>query len=427
LPFSSLDRAAGRPVGRTVDTLTGRCHVPDDLEAVTDVGATDPGDDRAERLWELVEAVYRTGMHPGIQVCVRRGGETMVERSIGHARGNLPWRRFDPDAAVPLTVDTPINLFSAAKAVTAMQMHKLDESGVLSLDDPVADHVPGFERHGKHEITIRQVLSHRAGIPTLPGHGFDLELLADHERVEELVRDLRPSTPPEEFAAYHAVTGGLVMEAVARRATGSSLRALLASSVKEPLGLRWFDYGVAAEQTGEVAMNVETGFPLIPPLEQVLHRALGRPWREVLHLSNDDRFLSGVIPSGNVIVTARDVAAYYQCLLDGGELDGIRLFESDTVDRARQPIAEGHVIDRMLGMPMRYSTGFMLGSEQVSLYGWNHPEAFGHVGMSNVFTWADPERDLVVALLMTGKPVLGTHLVALPRLIAGIHEEFPPV
>ena len=44
--------------------------------------------------------------------------------------------------------------------------------------------------------------------------------------------------------------------------------------------------------------------------------------------------------------------------------------------------------------------------------------------MKNLFTWADPERELVVALLTTGKPVLGTHMVALVRLFTGIHETF---
>ncbi len=75
----------------------------------------------------------------------------------------------------------------------------------------------------------------------------------------------------------------------------------------------------------------------------------------------------------------------------------------------------------MLGVPMRYGTGFMLGTETVSLYGWNRPRAFGHVGMSNLFTWADPDQELVVALLTTGKPVFGSHLPALVRLMGGIY------
>jgi len=79
----------------------------------------------------------------------------------------------------------------------------------------------------------------------------------------------------------------------------------------------------------------------------------------------------------------------------------------------------------MLGLPMRYSSGLMLGSDSLSLFGWNHPRAFGHVGLSNLFTWADPDRDLVVALLTTGKPVIGPHIVALVQLFCSIHEAFP--
>jgi CubicO group peptidase (beta-lactamase class C family) len=74
---------------------------------------------------------------------------------------------------------------------------------------------------------------------------------------------------------------------------------------------------------------------------------------------------------------------------------------------------------------MRYSAGFMLGSETISLFGWNHPRAFGHLGLANSFTWADPDRDLVVALLTTGKAVLGTHVPALLQLITEIHRTFP--
>jgi CubicO group peptidase (beta-lactamase class C family) len=80
----------------------------------------------------------------------------------------------------------------------------------------------------------------------------------------------------------------------------------------------------------------------------------------------------------------------------------------------------------MIGFPFRYGdAGFMHGTSTISPYGWNHPQAFGHIGMSNSFTWADPARDLVVALLTTGKPILGTHLLALPRIFIEIHRAFP--
>lgn len=412
-------------LNQAVALVARRCWVPSDLASVTSHGTESGRDDAAEQIWSLVQALYETGMHPAIQVCIRHEGEVVLERAIGHARGNLPGRRVDRDALVPLSVDTPMNLFSAAKAVTGMVMHKLEEQGTLSLDDRVADHLPGFERHGKHEITLRQVLSHRAGIPSLSAKVMDLDVLTDHERVEELLRDLRPSSEPGTVPAYHAITGGFVMEAVSRRAAGRSLREVLAEDIKKPLGLDWLDFGVAPEHAKSVAQNVETGFPLGLAMGSFLTRVLGKPWGPVLRMSNDPRFVTGIVPSGNVIVTARDIATFYQCLMNGGSLEGTRVFEEETVMRAIHPAGEEMEIDRMLGMPIRYSPGFMLGSESVSLYGWNHPRVFGHVGMSNVFTWADRDRDLVVALLTSGKPVLGTHVLALTQLISGIHEVFP--
>ncbi len=407
------------------DAFTRRCPVPADLDAVTTIGdeVAAPG---VEAVWSRIVGLYRTGVHPAVQVCIRLDGDVVLHRSIGYANGVVPGRRLEGSPLQPLDLATPFNLFSAAKAVTSMVMHKLEEQGVVVLDDPVANYLPGFDRHGKAAITLRQVLTHRAGIPSLPLHAFDLDLLADPDRVRATVCDLEPRREPGGPPAYHAVTGGFVMDAVARQTTGRSLRDILATDVKAPLGLTWFDYGVGIDDVPRVAANVMTGFPLGPLLSPMMRRLLGRHWEEVVEMSNDPRFLSGVIPSANVVATAADTAVFYQCLLDGGEYEGRRVFAADTVARAVD-VGDGAIsIDRMIGMPFCYGgAGFMHGTTSLSLYGWNHPRAFGHVGMSNSFTWADPDRGLVVALLTTGKAILGTHLAALPQVIREIHRVFP--
>ncbi len=412
-----------------LDAWARRHRAPEDLATVTAIGdepgAADPTEaEAAAVVWRAIEDLYRTGMHPGIQVCVRHRGEIVLDRAIGHARGVDPTRVFDPDGAVPLTVDTPVNLFSASKAVSAMLVHKLDELGVLSVDDRVADHVPEFARHGKGEITISQVLSHQAGVPLLPPGSMDLDVLADTERSDEMLCELRVTAEIGGAPAYHALTGGFVLDMVARHAGDRDLRQLLEDEVRRPLGLGRMSRGVDAADVDLVAENVETGFAFLLPLEVFFHRALGAPWSRLLRMSNDPRFLTAKVPSGNVIVTARDVAAFYQCLLDGGVLDGTRIFEPATIERARRPRVEGTPFDRLLGLPMRYSEGFMLGAEGLTLYGWHHPEAFGHLGMSNLLTWAEPDRDLVVAILTTGKPMIGTHVVAFPRLIGALHDAY---
>ncbi|HYN33258.1 MAG TPA: serine hydrolase domain-containing protein [Ilumatobacteraceae bacterium] len=412
-----------------IDTAFGliarRCPTPNDLEIVTHYGEESGSGEEADALWALVQEVYRSGMHPGIQICIRSGGEVVLDRAIGHARGVVPGQRFDRNRAVPLALDTPINLFSAAKAVTGMAMHKLEETGVIDLDDEVSKHVPGFEQHGKGSITIRHVLTHRAGIASMPPDGFNLDRISDPVEVEQIVCGLRPTTIPGAIPGYHAVTGGLIMEAVTRRATGRSLREVLATEIKEPLGLDWFDYGVAPGDVDRVARNVETGVPLGPVTGLFVKRALGKSWGEILQMSNDPRFLSAVVPSANVITTARDVGVFYQCIMDGGSYEGTRVFAEETVQRALDAPHDELVIDRMLGLPIRYASGFMLGTESIGPYGWDRQRAFGHIGMSNLFTWADPDRELVVAFLTTGKPVIGTHMLPLLKLLTGINEIFP--
>jgi len=76
-------------------------------------------------------------------------------------------------------------------------------------------------------------------------------------------------------------------------------------------------------------------------------------------------------------------------------------------------------------MPIAYGNGFMLGNDSLSLFGWQHPNAFGHLGLSNVICWADPDRELAVALLTTGKPIVSLHTVRLAQLVSEIHEAFP--
>ena len=155
-------------------------------------------------------------MHPAIQVCVRHRGEVVLHRSIGYAHGVAPGRPIDESDVVPLDLDTPINLFSAAKAVTTMVMHKLEEQRVLSLDDRVADHVPGFARPGKGHITIRQVLTHRAGIRPCRHTPSTSTSSPTPTRGPDGVRHSNRRGRPVSTPAYHAVTGGFVMEAVTR-------------------------------------------------------------------------------------------------------------------------------------------------------------------------------------------------------------------
>ncbi len=286
-----------------------------------------------------------------------------------------------------------------------MVIHLLDERGLLHLDDAVAEYFPEFARHGKEGITIHQLLTHRAGIPNMPGASIDVETVSDRERVLAILCEAKPLSVPGRRLAYHALTSGFVLGEVVRRVTGRDIRRVLREEVLTPLGFRSFDYGVPEERIPEVARNAFTGLPAFPPQSWALERALGFGVREATELSNDPRFLKAIVPSGNVIGTANEASRFFELLLREGELGGVRVFSPRTVRRAvrEQSYLE---IDSFVGMPVRYAMGFMLGSDHLSPYGSGTPRAFGHIGFTNVIAWADPERDISVGLMTSGKPFI---------------------
>lgn len=376
-----------------------------------------------EGLWQKIEALYRSGAHPAIQLCIQKGGVPVLNRSLGRISGReAGLEGEDPEDVMDL--DTPVGLFSASKAVTAMLIHKLDEEAVLHLDDRVADYIPEFVRHGKDKITLRHVLGHRAGLPRLDPDALDLELLSRPERIVEILCDAEPESEPGGRLAYHPMTGGFILAEVARRASGRNVRSLLREKIAEPLGLRWLNYGVEPDQVGQVAINASTGLPNLPPISMLVRRVLSGDLPSLVESSNDPRFLTGIVPAANIVSTAQEVATFYQCLLDGGRYGDEQVFQERTVRQATEP-QTGWELDYTLMIPVPYSLGFMLGSRSVGLFGFDNPLAFGHVGLSNVFTWADPERELVVALLTTGKPILGMHIPSLLGFFYALGRAFP--
>src|SRR4029450_4040941 len=93
-------------------------------------------------------------------------------------------------------------------------------------------------------------------------------------------------------------------------------------------------HGLAPRHAPKVALAYFTGPPLLPPLSNLLERALGVPMHRAIALSNDPRFLTAVVPAGNVVSTANELSRFYQLLLNGGTLDGVEVFEPRTIRRA---------------------------------------------------------------------------------------------
>jgi CubicO group peptidase (beta-lactamase class C family) len=389
----------------------GRIRLPEDLKAATISGPEVPPDsvgmteEQVRRIWAAGRNLYRTGVHPALQLCVRRHGEIVLNRAIGHARGNGP--KDGPEVPkVRATPDTPFCVYSTSKGITALVIFMLAEQGALDIEQRVTDFIPEYGQLGKADTTIAHVLSHRASVPAVPQSVVDkIDDLIDARVVVQAICDAKPFVRPGTLLAYHAVTGGIILGEIVERATGKTVREVLAERVLEPLSFRWGNYGVDPADVEQVGLSYVTGPRLFPPASTLVNRALSAPLERVVDFTNKPQFLTSIVPSASVITTADELSRFFEIFRRGGELDGVRVMSPETLRIALTQ--QSHLeIDLTLGFPTRFSYGLMLGAKVISPYGLDTDLAFGHLGLINIMGWADPERGISVGLITSGKAIV---------------------
>ena len=115
---------------------------------------------------------------------------------------------------------------------------------------------------------------------------------------------------------------------------------------------------------------------------------------QIIPFSNTPVFLTSVVPSSSTVSTADELSRFAEILRRGGELDGVRVMRPETLAAAIRPCRRLRP-DVATGLaPIRWGTGFMLGSKRFGPFGTDAAAAFGHTGLTNVAIWADPARGL---------------------------------
>ena len=316
----------------------------------------------------------------GANVALYAGGRPVVDLWAGTA---------DPGTGRAWDGDTVVGVFSCSKGVMATLVNVLIQDGGIDPDQPVARYWTGFEAAGKETVTVRQLLSHQAGLAAIDGD-FTLDQALAWDPIVEALAGAAPQWPPGSRHGYHMRSFGWLTGELVRRVTGQEPRDALRSRVAEPLGLAlWL--GMAPAEQDRCAR-------LLPPeptgidLEELF--APGSLQARVFtgpsglfhydEMWNSPRIRAAVIPSSGMITDGRSLARLYAGCV--GEVDGVRLLDAGTAAAAAATQAEGP--DEILSVPTAFGLGYMVGP---SLPPACRPGAFGHGGAGGSLGFADPE------------------------------------
>jgi CubicO group peptidase (beta-lactamase class C family) len=349
-----------------------------------------------EKLRVLIRGHIADGRYPGAQIALARHGQLALFETFG-------------DAAMgrPATADTLWLLFSNTKVITAAGIWALVEDGRISFFDRVAEHLPQFAQHGKGEITIAQLISHRGGFPSA---NCTPAAWTDHAEMRRQVCDFTLEWTPGTRLQYHPRSAFWVAAALIEAVAGVDYRNFLRSRVIEPLG---------------VANELYVG---LPDAEHARAAAIYEPdaqgRQQLLAQENTAECRRAGIPSGGGYATARAMATFYQMILNGGRINGNRVFSKRLIEYVTRNHT-GDMHDYGMDMPMHRGLGVHTRGETIrirGLGGIGHPRVFGHGGVGSSYCWGDPDSGVSFAYIPNSRIPDPWHSQRLDRVANIVHS-----
>jgi len=365
---------------------------------------------RFHRVAEVFRENFAESGEVGAAVSAWVNGEQVVNLWAGVA---------DTASGSPWQEHTMATIFSATKGLAAIAFLILEDRGELDLDEPVCTYWPEFAYAGKHAVTLRQILNHRAGLSAVD-MPLTLEDFLHPERIEKACTSMRPMWKPGTKQGYSATSLGIFASAIFRRLTGEGLGEFLQREVFRPLGADVY-MGLPANLNRRVA----TTYPLAKEdiAKDVLPKVVkgqcleGRFFRQLLfHRSSptaraffnpslgkdrlnrvNEPFVRSLdLPWMGAVTSATGLAKVWAALGNGGELDGVRIVSEAAIQRL-VPRQSWAYSDAVLLKPMGFSQGFL--KDEPHLISPNEA-AFGHTGAGGTVGFADPTHNLGMAYIM---------------------------
>lgn len=283
-----------------------------------------------------------------------------------------------------MAADSLTGLYSCSKGVSALVLALLVQDGLLDLDAPVIRYWPEFGAAGKEAVTVRQLLSHQAGLLGVEG-GFSTEEYHRSELAAARLALARPNWQPGRAFSYHALTIGVFMEELCRRITGSTLQQVYEERLRAPLGADFYlGLPEALEpRYRDVLWSADPAEPWLDPAS-LAGLAVNAGHGSILDLPNIREVRAAGMAAAGGVGTAEGLARLYAAAVTGVE-NSSPLLTEDTVARMSEEQVYG--LDRASGLTGAFGVVFMRPIERKPFGSYR---AFGHDGANGSLGLADP-------------------------------------
>ncbi len=349
-------------------------------------------------------------------------GDGLEAQLVAYHRGE---RVVDLWTGPGLDADDLLGVYSVSKGAAHLVVALLVQDGVLDLDEKVARYWPEFAAHGKGELTLRQLLSHQAGL-VATDQGFTEEELADEPLVAARLAAQRPLWHPGAAFGYHAMVIAALSGEVVRRVTGRPLQDLFVERVQRPYALDVY-LGLPADQDHRfkeaqpVRLTPERSAAMTERATGA-HSLSGMAFNrhhprnpELWNLPNVPAIRRAGPASFGGVASARGLARMYAAAI--GSVDGAPpLLRPETA----ATFAQAHSVGRdLVSREYRaFGVGFQITSEYYPVLGQG---SFGHSGAGGQQAFADPRNALSYGYNRRRSSFPGGAAPENDRLIRAVH------
>lgn len=348
--------------------------------------------------------------------CVYHRGEKVVDLWGGVRDGTSgePWQE-----------DTMVVVYSATKGLAAMTLALAHSRGWLDYDERVCTYWPEFAQQGKQSITVRQLLAHQAGLFAFD-EPVDRRVVADLDRLAEVLARQKPAWEPGTRQSYHALTLGFHQGELLRRVDPRhrSLGQFFQDEIAAPLGVEFYirlpesiPNARLARLAKPAMIAILVGFPFrltlaaLNPRSDIYRALVVNPGSEIVHDPQRIYARNLEVPSGGGVGTGRAIARAYGVFATGGRELELRPQTLQALSAPPLPAARGFYDEGVKG-DVRFSLGFMKPSPGFPFGG---ESAFGSPGSGGAFGFADPAAGIGYAYVTSR---MGTTLTGDPREVA---------